>query len=91
MNGRLRSALVQRGITVEMLAELCSVDPKTVDRWLTKERMPHRRHRFAAAKHLQVDEAYLWPNHRQRPAHLEALRSETIEVIQGRAWWRVMR
>ncbi|MGQ4400160.1 helix-turn-helix transcriptional regulator [Streptomyces hayashii] len=84
MNERLRSALVQRGITEEDLAELCSVDPKTVGRWLSG-RVPHRRHRFVVAKHLQVDEVYLWPNDRQRPVHLEALRSEIVEVYPNRA------
>ncbi|MEU6357816.1 helix-turn-helix domain-containing protein [Streptomyces sp. NPDC047072] len=84
MNERLRSALVQRGITEEDLAELCSVDPKTVGRWVSG-RVPHRRHRFAVAKHLQVDEVYLWPDGRQRPAHLEALRSEIVEVYPNRA------
>ncbi|MFJ4203549.1 helix-turn-helix transcriptional regulator [Streptomyces sviceus] len=84
MNERLRSALVQRGITEEDLAELCSVDPKTVGRWLSG-RVPHRRHRFAVAKHLRVDEVYLWPDDRQRPVHLEALRSEIVEVYPNRA------
>ncbi|TCR22912.1 helix-turn-helix transcriptional regulator [Streptomyces sp. BK205] len=84
MNERLRSALVQRGITEEGLAELCSVDPKTVGRWLSG-RVPHRRHRFVVAQHLQVDEMYLWPNGQQRPVHLEALRSEIVEVYPNRA------
>jgi transcriptional regulator with XRE-family HTH domain len=84
VNERLRAALVQRGITVEALAELCSVDPKTVNRWVAG-RMPHPRHRFEAAKHLQVDAAYLWPAERQRPAYPEVLRSEIVEVYPNRA------
>lgn len=85
VNERLRSALVQRGMTQEELAGLCSVDPKTVSRWIARGRVPHRRHRFVAAKHLQVDEVYLWPNERQRWAHREASRSEIVEVYPNRA------
>lgn len=84
MNEQLRSALVQRGITVEDLAELCSVDPKTVSRWVAG-RVPHRRHRHVAAKNLQVDEAYLWPIEHQRPVQFEPVRAELVEVYQNRA------
>jgi len=41
---------------------LVSVDTKTVERWITRERVPHRPHRAAMAKLLGVDETYLWPS-----------------------------
>ncbi|WP_181799130.1 DUF5919 domain-containing protein [Kitasatospora acidiphila] len=61
MNERLRSALIQRGITPEDLATLCDVDPKTVARWIGG-RPPRVRYRWMVAKHLDMDETYLWPD-----------------------------
>lgn len=84
VNERLRSALAQRGLTEEELAEVCSVDPKTVSRWVAG-RVPHRRHRFTAAKHLQVDEAYIWPNEWKRAAHSETPRREIVDFYPNRA------
>ncbi|MFF0074614.1 XRE family transcriptional regulator [Streptomyces sp. NPDC005494] len=60
MNERLHSVLAQRGIPPESLAEVCEVDPKTVSRWLGG-RVPHARHRFRVARHLRVEELFLWP------------------------------
>ncbi|MFJ4870458.1 XRE family transcriptional regulator [Streptomyces sp. NPDC088757] len=60
MNERLHSVLAQRGVSPESLAEACEVDPKTVGRWLGG-RVPHPRHRFSVARHLRVEETFLWP------------------------------
>jgi transcriptional regulator with XRE-family HTH domain len=60
VNERLHSVLAQRGVTPELLAEACEVDPKTVSRWLGG-RIPHPRHRYRVAKHLRVEETFLWP------------------------------
>ncbi len=49
MNQALRVAMADRGETVESLAEQVGVDPKTVARWVTPGRVPHPRHRAAAA------------------------------------------
>lgn len=65
VNERLHSVLAQRGVSIESLAETCEVDPKTVGRWLGG-RVPHRRHRFAAAQHLRVEEFFLWPPQQTR-------------------------
>ncbi|OLT07927.1 transcriptional regulator [Pseudonocardia sp. CNS-004] len=43
------------------VAERIRVDPKTVERWITQGRLPHRTHRVTVAQLLNVDEAYLWP------------------------------
>jgi transcriptional regulator with XRE-family HTH domain len=73
-NERLRASMAGAGLTVERLAELVSVDPKTVDRWLSKDRVPHRAHRERAAEVLGTDELYLWPglmsDERQRSASM---------------------
>jgi transcriptional regulator with XRE-family HTH domain len=60
-NERLRAALAKDGWTLPAFAEAVGVDPKTVERWITKERTPHRRIAVAAAKQLNEDPAYLWP------------------------------
>ncbi len=49
-------------LTERDLALRCEVDIKTVSRWLADEaRVPHPRHRWAAADALGVDESVLWP------------------------------
>ena len=50
-NERLRTALLERGITPADLAEAAGVDPKTVERWISG-RMPYRRHRYPVAARL---------------------------------------
>lgn len=60
VNIRLQSVLLQRGIRVESLAEVCEVDPKTVSRWLGG-RVPHPKHRRSVAEHLHIEEEFLWP------------------------------
>src|SRR6266496_2137326 len=59
-NERLRAALLERGLTPTALAEELGVDHKTVERWIGG-RVPYRRHRYAIATQLGVDEVYLWP------------------------------
>ncbi|MER5598007.1 XRE family transcriptional regulator [Streptomyces sp. NPDC002265] len=84
MNERLRSALVQRGLTVEELAGACSVDPKTASRWVGG-RIPHRRHRWTVANLLRVDETYLWPDTGQGDQRLGSARSELVDTYPNRA------
>jgi len=60
-NERLRVALLEHGTTVDALAEAVGVDAKTVERWITQGRIPYRKHRFAVAKLLGLEEADLWP------------------------------
>ncbi len=60
-NERLRGQMLAAGVTVDGLAAHAQVDPKTVERWISRERIPHRRHRFTVAKLLGCDDTYLWP------------------------------
>jgi len=60
-NERLRGSIASAGLTVDRLAGIVGVDPKTVERWISKDRIPHRPHRVAAATALKADEMYLWP------------------------------
>lgn len=61
-NERLRAALMRERWTLPAFAEAISVDPKTVERWITKSRIPHRRTAIAAAARLGEDPAFLWPD-----------------------------
>jgi hypothetical protein len=73
-NERLRSSIAGAGLTVDRVAEIVGVDPKTVDRWINKGRVPHRAHRWATSELLKTDESYLWPalldDDRQKSASL---------------------
>ena len=60
------------------------VDPKTVERWISKERVPHRRHRLEAAALLSVDEAFLWPSTRDDPRTTSATRAEFTDFYTNR-------
>lgn len=44
------------------MAEPAGVDAKTVERWITKGRISHRRHREVVSKALAVEDIYLWPS-----------------------------
>ncbi|WP_037568549.1 phospholipase D-like domain-containing protein [Phaeacidiphilus oryzae] len=60
-NERLRATISAKGQTIQSVADHVTVDPKTVERWITKDRTPHRTHRWKTAQLLGVDELYLWP------------------------------
>jgi lambda repressor-like predicted transcriptional regulator len=61
-NERLRVLLLERGLKPDDLAAALDVDPKTVERWITKARVPYRKHRYATAAFFGVDEAEIWPS-----------------------------
>jgi hypothetical protein len=88
-NERLRAALLERGASVAELAAAVEVDPKTVERWITRGRMPYRKHRFAVASFLRVDEGYLWPDALSPEQVASASHSEIVTVYPHR--WAVPR
>jgi transcriptional regulator with XRE-family HTH domain len=83
-NERLRAALLQRGMTATGLADKLGVDHKTVERWVNG-RIPYRRHRYAIAEHLGVDEVYLWPDALPRDQVALASQSEIVAVYPHRS------
>ena len=87
-NERLRTALLQRGVTPAELAESLGVDPKTIERWIGG-RIPYRRHRYRVAVKLGVDEAYLWPGALAAEQVASASESEILVVYPHR--WAVPR
>ena len=60
-NERLRDALLRNGLTPDQVARAVDVDPKTVERWITKGRAPYPKHRHAIAAMVKESENYLWP------------------------------
>jgi len=85
-NERLRSALLENGVTPNALAEVLDVDPKSVERWVSG-RTPYRRHRYAVAAHLGVDEAYIWPESLTPGQIASASESEIVNIYPHR--WAV--
>ncbi|MEV6159461.1 helix-turn-helix transcriptional regulator [Nonomuraea sp. NPDC052129] len=88
-NERLRAALLHKGVSIADLAEAIEVDPKTIERWITKGREPYRKHRFATASYLGVDETYLWPDALTPEQVVAASESEVLALYPHR--WAVPR
>lgn len=83
-NERLRSALHTAGMTSSDLGERVHVDAKTVDRWITADRVPHRSNRQRVASLLGQREAFLWPDAESALRADSASASEVIAVYPNR-------
>lgn len=71
-------------MTQDELAEHVGVDPKTVQRWVTQSRVPHRRIAERAATVLGQDAGHLWPQlSAGRPAR--AVHPELVALYARRA------
>jgi transcriptional regulator with XRE-family HTH domain len=57
---RLRSIMMQRGISPKQLARGCQVAEKTVGRWLRGERRPVNDNKWAIVKLLEIREDEVW-------------------------------
>lgn len=94
-NERLRAALLEQGLTPASLAEAIGVDAKSVERWINLGRVPYRRHRYAVAARLGVDETYLWPQALTKDQKKAASEGEIIAVhphrwtVPSDAWKRL--
>ena len=77
------------------LAAKIKVDPKTAERWITKGRTPYRKHRYAVASVLEMDESYLWPEALSPEQVAAASESEVVAIYPHRwsaprdAWGRI--
>lgn len=86
VNERLRTAMMRSGVTTDELALCCGVDVKTTERWISPGRVPHRQHRWTAARRLGYEESYLWPDVQVAPARrAEASQSELVRLYPDRA------
>lgn len=96
-NERLRGAIVSAGLTPADLAERVEVDPKTVERWITTGRAPHRAHRLKAAQVLGQDDVYLWPSTANTRQAVSAAQAELVTMYPNRGavpveeWFRLAR
>jgi hypothetical protein len=94
VNERLRTAMLKAVVTPDDLAAYCGVDVKTIGRWISPGRMPHRGHRWSAARRLGTDESWLWPD--AEPLRNDAHRAEIVRLYHDRAsvprdtWMRLM-
>jgi len=84
-NERLRGAMSAHGLDARRCAELVGVDTKTVERWISRDRLPHRAHRVAIAKLLAIDETYLWPSVAEDRRTVSAGRAELVEFYPSRS------
>jgi transcriptional regulator with XRE-family HTH domain len=83
-NERLRDSLLRNGLTPEQVARATGVDPKTVERWITKGRIPYARHRHAIAAMVQEGESYLWPDSITPERAATSTQSEIVKVYARR-------
>jgi Domain of unknown function (DUF5919) len=85
-NERLRTAMLRTGTTTGDLALCCGVDVKTVERWLSLGRVPHRANRWDAARRLGYEEDYLWPDAagRGQERRAAASQSELVRLYPDR-------
>ncbi|MCG8917889.1 XRE family transcriptional regulator [Actinokineospora sp. PR83] len=83
-NERLRDALLRNGLDLDHVAKATSVDPKTVERWITQSRTPYPRHRHTIAAMVRETENYLWPDAVAPARRSEIGTSEIIKVYPHR-------
>jgi hypothetical protein len=60
------------------------VDVKTVERWISKGRVPYRAHRTATAALLRTTEAFLWPEVLDDPRATSTSRAELVALYPNR-------
>jgi hypothetical protein len=83
-NERLRDALLRNGLDLDQVAKVTRVDPKTVERWITKGRLPYPKHRHTIASMLRESENYLWPDAIAPERKAEIAESEVVKVYPHR-------
>lgn len=83
-NERLRSAIVEAGMSLAEFGDAVGVDPKTVERWITKDRVPHRAHRLKSAGVLGRTDVFLWPTTESDPRSLAAAKAEFVDLYPNR-------
>lgn len=83
-NERLRDAMMSANLTPDEIAPRLNVDPKTVERWITTDRVPYPRHRHKLAVILHKSEAYLWPSAVSDNRAAEISESEIVRTYPHR-------
>lgn len=83
-NERLRSALAAAGLTSQAVGEEVGVDTKTIERWISTGRIPHRANRTALCALLSRDEEYLWPDAVSEFQSRSASHAEFVDIHPNR-------
>ncbi len=83
-NERLRSAITSAGLTHQAVSDHLGVDPKTVERWISQERVPHRTHRLRLSTLLGQDDLFLWPSTKSDPRNSSASAAEFVTLYPNR-------
>lgn len=92
VNQRLRNALSAAELTQAQLAERVSVDAKSVERWITRDRMPHSTTRVRVVRLLGQDETYFWPQLLSTEQSRNASQAELVQIwptrntVPGEVW-----
>ncbi|GAA1769322.1 helix-turn-helix transcriptional regulator [Luedemannella helvata] len=84
-NDRLRDAILKNGLTPAAVADSIGVDPKTVERWITQNRVPYPRHRHALAAAVRESETYLWPDALMPERAAQIAQSEVVHIYPRRS------
>jgi len=83
-NERLRSALHSAALTIDQVSDRAGVDPKTVERWISTDRVPHRAHREAIVAMLGKPEGFLWPSTESEARTQSASAAEFVALHPSR-------
>jgi len=83
VNERLRQAILDADLSMDDLAGELGIDAKTVERWITKGRVPHPGNRAKAARALGLEESVLWPQLAEARARA-VIGSEVLQVYPHR-------
>lgn len=84
-NERLRDAMRRAGHSYESLGAAAGMDPKSVERWVTKDVVPHARNRLAVAAEVHEEETWLWPTAANARRIEQAARSELVQLYPRRS------
>jgi hypothetical protein len=71
-------------MSLQTVGEKVGVDQKTVERWITTGRTPHRRHRMAVAAVIGKDDAFLWPDAISAAERETASQAELVAIYPNR-------
>ncbi len=84
-NERLRESLNRAGVAIQDLAFDIGVDPKTIERWMSQDRLPYPKHRSRVAAILRESEIYLWPKAVTGERRAQLSESELVRFYPRRA------
>ena len=76
--------MMKAGQTPATLSDKLQVDAKTIERWITKGRVPYQRHRAKVAVTLGISENYLWPDALTEDRKALVSQSEVVELFPRR-------